>query len=452
MSRHSAKLGTLAVLAAALGCSGSGGGDDDDGKADSDAGTLELVGHSDLGARGMNSAIAVAGDVVYVGSRIDNRGIAIVDVSDPAHPTVVGEIGPPHEGIAGMSSRELRVIPDLNLLVVLNLKCAIGLHGCGAGGEVENLKLFDITDRRAPVWISTYPITGTTMFLPRSPHEFFLWRDATKVLVYVTAPPSKPSLEVVDITNPAAPTQVVQWDISEAGAIRKGSDDILHSIAISDDGTRAYLSHQLGGLLVADTSQLPAITLVTPPSAALHWDPPGTLGPHSAVRAPGRDVLVATEEIYPMPFGTGCPWGHMRMVDISNPAAPSVIGEYKVPENDGSLCSNPNDRITYTAHNATVTHDVALITWYAAGLQVVDISDPTKPVRLTELRPEPLPSVAVEDPGVGGVPIEMWSYPVIQNGLIYVVDVRNGLYILRYHGKWQEQIADEAFLEGNSNL
>jgi hypothetical protein len=26
----------------------------------------------------------------------------------------------------------------------------------------------------------------------------------------------------------------------------------------------------------------------------------------------------------------------------------------------------------------------------------------------------------------------MWSYPIIRNGLICVIDVRNGLYILRY--------------------
>ncbi|MGE0867108.1 MAG: LVIVD repeat-containing protein [Kofleriaceae bacterium] len=446
-----ARLITFVLLAAACGCSNSGGGDDDDGKQDSAAGTLELVGHSDLGARGMNAALAVAGDVVYVGSRIDNRGVAIVDVSDPAQPTVVGEIGLPAEGLAGMSSRELRVIADLNLLIVMNMTCSAALHGCSIGGEPENLKLFDITDRRAPVLVATYPITGT-MIRPRGPHEMFVWRDATRTLVYVTTPPSAPSLEIVDVTTPSAPSLVAKWDISEAGAMRHGSEDLFHSISVSDDGTRAYLSHQRGGLLVADTSQLPAISLITPPEAALLWAPAQSLGPHSAVPVPGRDVLIVTEEIYPMPFGSGCPWGHTRTVDISNPAAPSVLGEFKVAENDGSVCGAPNERTTYTAHNATVTHDLALITWYAAGLQVVDISDPTHPTQLAELRPEPLPSVAVEDPGVGGVPVEMWSYPVIQDGLIYVVDARNGLYILRYHGKWQEQIADETFLEGNSNL
>ena len=66
--------------------------------------------------------------------------------------------------------------------------------------------------------------------------------------------------------------------------------------------------------------------------------------------------------------------------------------------------------------------------------------------------PEPLPAVTVEDPGLGGAPVEMWSTPVIQDGLIYVIDVRNGLYILRYRGQFAAQLGDDAFLEGNSNL
>jgi hypothetical protein len=71
---------------------------------------------------------------------------------------------------------------------------------------------------------------------------------------------------------------------------------------------------------------------------------------------------------------------------------------------------------------------------------------------VTQFVPEPLPAVAAEDPGLGGSPVEMWSYPVIRDGLIYVVDARNGLYVLRYDGPWSEQVESEAFSEGNSNL
>jgi hypothetical protein len=116
------------------------------------------------------------------------------------------------------------------------------------------------------------------------------------------------------------------------------------------------------------------------------------------------------------------------------------------------MCAGVPANVVFTSHNATVLHDLALVTWYAGGLQAIDISDATAPVQLAELRPEPLPSVDVEDPALGGKPVEMWSYPVIQDGLIYVVDVRNGLYVLRYHGRWGEEVSEREFLEGNSNL
>ena len=415
-------------------------------------GRLEIVGHHDLGALGIRSAIAAVDDYVYVGSRNDRKGIQIVDVSDPSNPALVGEVGPPNAGIAGMSTRELRIVPSRNLLIVLNLRCSPDLHGCGGPGEGESLKFFDISDRRAPVLLSTYAVNGT-MFRPRSPHEFFVWSDDTRVLVYVTAPPSSPSLEVIDATDPSAPTQLAAWDPAMAGLVKHaGGDDILHSISISDDGTRAYLSHQQSGLLVADVSALPAITLVTPPDKALTWEPALTMGPHSAVPMQGRDLLVVTEEIYPMPFGTGCPWGHLHVVDMADPTALVQVGELGLPENDPSYCATPRPNITYTAHNVTTTEDLALVTWYAGGLQAIDVSDPTQPFQLAELRPEPLASVAVEDPALGGAPIEMWSYPIIKDGLIYVVDARNGLYVLSYHGRWAEQIAHVTFREGNSNL
>jgi hypothetical protein len=418
----------------------------------SPSGRFEIVGHHDLGARGMWSAIAAVGDHVYVGSRNDAKGIQIVDVSDPAHPAIVGEVGPPHAGLPGMSSRELRIVPSRNLLIVLNLLCSPDLHGCNGPGEGENLRFFDITDRRAPKLLSSYIVAGT-MFRPRSPHEFFVWSDDTRVLVYVTAPPASPSLEVIDATDPTAPTRLAAWDPGMAGLMKTpGGDDILHSVSISDDGTRAYLSHQQSGLLVADVSALPAVSLVTPPDKALTWEPALTMGPHSAVPMMGKDLLVVTEEIYPMPFGTGCPWGHLHVVDMADPTALVEVGEFALPENDPSYCNAPRPNMTYTAHNVTTTEDLALVTWYAGGLQAIDLTDPTQPRQLTELRPEPLASVTDEDPALGGVPIEMWSYPIIKDGLIYVVDARNGLYVLRYHGHKAEQIARLTFREGNSNL
>ena len=48
--------------------------------------------------------------------------------------------------------------------------------------------------------------------------------------------------------------------------------------------------------------------------------------------------------------------------------------------------------------------------------------------------------------------VVFWSYPIIRNGLIYAIDIRNGLYILKYTGPHASEVAGINFLESNSNL
>ncbi|HEY5925368.1 MAG TPA: hypothetical protein VIV11_26975 [Kofleriaceae bacterium] len=419
-------------------------------------GEFEIVGHTDLGARGMNAAIAIAGDIAYVGSRIDNKPVLIVDIKDPTQPRVVGEIGPPAEGLPGMSSRELRATTDPPMLFILNLICSPSLHGCqSGGGEIENIRQYDISNPLAPLVVGTHSVMGTAL-RTRSPHEFALWQDPNdreRILLLVSTP-GIPSLEILRAT-PTGPQLVLQYDPYVQGNVPRGGDDnLLHSVSSSDDGRTLYLSHQTAGLFVADMStvidgaEMLKIDMLTVPEAAVQF---GAMGPHSAVTVPGRKLLATTEEVYPAPFGAGCPWGHVRMVDITTPAAPALLGEYKLPENDPS-CTADGPMVAFTAHNLTATHDLALATWYAGGLQMIDISDPSAPFQLAEFRPEPLVSVRQEDPGLGGSKVEMWSYPIIKDGLIYVIDSRNGLYVLRYNGRWAEEIKQRKFLEGNSNL
>src|SRR5207248_9644602 len=98
------------------------------------------------------------------------------------------------------------------------------------------------------------------------------------------------------------------------------------------------------------------IRMITPPAQVLDWAPPG-IGPHSAVPVPGRPLLVVTEEIYPAGASTGCPWGHARLVDITDPSRPAVAGEYLLPENR-QPCTGAPPATTFTSHNTTATHDL----------------------------------------------------------------------------------------------
>lgn len=490
---------------------------------------FELVGQNALFARGMNAAPALYNDAgtgrtfIYVGSRTDssaghpNPGVLVVDTTNPASPQVVSEIGAPHEGKIGETSRELRVWPEAKLLMVLHFTCSSLIHACdpvtdNVSRSAPNIVFYDLTDPVRPAPVVVYK-TGFT------PHEFFLWSDpvhAGRALLYMSAPTSSTqsaNLVVADISGVAKPARsqpvvLAQWNANAKiqPADRQKDDVRLHSVSVSPDGLRAYLAYLGGGFLVLDTSALTnpdltppiPLTLRTAPADRPKWGNPGT---HSAVKIPftrlvdgvPRTYALTTDEVYgesatPLQAGKGrhgCPWGWVRTLDITDETKPTVVGEYKIAANDPASCADPRpvsgtpepesaptyvcDFLTgfdptaplvasYASHNPTVLRDLAFVTWHSGGLQAIDLSDPSRPSQAGEFLPKPLPSVATEDPALstGLSKVVMWSYPLLnrQNGqtYIYVVDVRNGLYVLRYTGPRSASVDDVAFLEGNSTI
>jgi hypothetical protein len=260
----------------------------------------------------------------------------------------------------------------------------------------------------------------------------------------------------------------------------------VHSMGVSADGTRTYLAMEAGQFLVLDTT---AVAKGIPPGRVLSMNTdlltqpvdrpiwgqtPAESGAvpaickhacpngHSAVKVPGRSLVFTTDEVY----GTytdpsaGCPWGWARLIDIADPAHPKIVGEFKTFQDEESFCNGPNnDKLTaqftsYSSHNPTVLRNLAIVAWHSGGLQVVDTSDPAHPQQAGSFAPTALGTVATEDPALGRGPnkVIMWSYPIIKDGLIYVVDVRNGLYVLRYSGPHAQEVSAIKFLEGNSNL
>jgi hypothetical protein len=148
------------------------------------------------------------------------------------------------------------------------------------------------------------------------------------------------------------------------------------------------------------------------------------------------------------------------MIDISDTTTPTVDAEYRLPQNFESACGEwePRPRTSYSAHNPTLTPHIAFSTWHSGGFQAISIDDPTHPYQLAQFMPKPLPQVGLEDPRLSSDPdtgkgeqVVMWSYPIIKDGLIYVVDLRNGLYVLRYRGRFGREVDKIGFLERNSN-
>ncbi len=432
----------------------------------------------------MNAAFAIHGDYAYIGSRTDgghagmpHGGVMVVDISDPSHPTL---LGPPFDAKPGESSRELRVWRSQGILIVLNTNCGVGptLHHC-TQPSISNIRFYDVSGANAtePQLLNQFDVDT---------HEFFLWEDPAnpeRALIFAGNASSTCGIRG---GSPSCPFSV--WDISP---VRNGQAPAtlfsglhgytrvppapapvqkptggLHSLTVSNDGSRAYFALLTGGFAVIDVSDFaagvasPQPRLITLNEARPTWSGPGA---HSAVKLWDRDWVWVSDEVYGSATGSdhGCPWGWARMVDISDPRVPTVEAEYRVPENQPSACAGwnpPRPRTSYSAHNPTLTPHIAFSTWHSGGFQAVSIQQAHRPTQLAEFFPDPLPEVMLEDPRLSSDPdtgrhekVVMWSYPIVEDGLIYVLDLRNGLYVLRYRGPFEKEIARIGFLEGNSN-
>ena len=467
---------------------------------------FQLVGHDPLFSRGMNSAATIYGHYLYVGNRTDGStecvpptgvpdptvtgcphvhpGVLVVDIGNPSQPHVVDEIGPPLEGNVRETSRELRVWPQQQLLIVSNFRCSNFYHACPPPPPTPapNFRFYDISGANAahPQLVSTYYPDISNLKDPR-PHEFFLWVDPSNprraLMYWTTYSNDNGSLANIVVTDISRARRGIFKEVARINLVHlyTGQDlhnlyIAVHSLSVSPDGNRAYVAVWGGTYLALDTSQLargvanPQVPVLSP--AEVLWSNPNG---HSAVKVPGRPYVLMTDEIYgdydrvndATLNHSGCPWGWVHMVDISHPAHPTVVGEYKTSYNTDAYCQSsagqdPNNTTytSYSSHNPTVLPDLAFVDWHSAGLQAIDISDATNPTSAGQFVPTPLPSVATEDPALsrGINKVVMWSYPIIYKGLIYAIDIRNGLYILRYTGPHSDEVAHVGFLEGNSDL
>jgi len=177
---------------------------------------FELVGYHAIGSIGWHGGLALKDDCAYVGNYV-NPTVSIVRISDPARPLQLDDlpISPGAEPV------ELRTIPDLNLLVVADM-------------GLSQLLTFDVSDCAQPTSLGR-------LDLPGPPHEFYLWRNESRVLAYLAMfDHAPPDLIVVDLTGPSAPEEVARWS-----AVDEGVPGILHSLSVSSDGSSLHRVYHL---------------------------------------------------------------------------------------------------------------------------------------------------------------------------------------------------------------
>jgi hypothetical protein len=171
------------------------------------------------------------------------------------------------------------------------------------------------------------------------------------------------------------------------------------------------------------------------------------------VQRPGVPVWVEGSYGRPRPLRRAARYQGFVPVDLEHPdqLAEMVADLAALRREARTAATEPSDIVAgLPVGNDPEPYD----SWHSGGEQAIDVSDPDSPAQAGWFSPTPLAAVANEDPALSAGPnkVVVWSFPIIRDRLIYDVDIRNGLYVLRYSGPHASEAANVSFLEGNSNL
>ena len=382
-----------------------------------DAHRMTVVGHVDLDGKGDCMHVNVVDGVAYVGHMgYTDLGTSIIDVSTPSRPTLIAQIPRP----PGTHTHKVQVVGSVLLVNHERNRFEPEPPETWSAG----LAVYDVSDPARPERIGFYSTPGSGV------HRMAWWEGT---IAYVSGTDEGyigRFLHIVDLSDPSDPTEVGRWWLpgqhraggevpdwkvgDEPGPSDDGRTYMLHHGLPSGD--RLYCGYWDGGLVILDVAD------ATNPKLVSRLDlGPASRNTHTALRPPGRDVVVLTDEQLTRWIGVQ---RHVRIVDVSDERNPRVISLLPVP--DGA---RHDEGIRWGPHNlhemrpgSFVDSNLIFLTYFAGGVRAYDISDPKHPVEVAHLVP-PAPA--------GREAIQLNDVTATPDGLIYVTDRHgDGLYVV----------------------
>jgi hypothetical protein len=388
---------------------------------------VSRLAHLDLPGAGQ---VTVAGKYAYVG-HITNKqrlGTSILDVSDPRKPRVVSQI---HLDDADSHSHKARVAGDLMIVNVEQNMGPLGRKAENFSAERSSygeggFKLYDVSDRAAPKLIRHHRTYG------RGVHRF----DMDGSYAYISTEMEGfvgNILVIYDIRNPARPQEVSRWWMPGqhvAGGEKPawaGRRNRLHHALRFGDELWAGCWH--AGLRVINISDMHAPRTV----GEYNYHPPFPEPSHTFMPVPspigGRRIALAIDEedhahsAEEMERRRGRPHACLWVLDVTDLKKIQSLSLFEVSELDSPWSRAAPGR--FGAHQFQEHMDGTLVycAWFAGGLRIVDVADPTAPQEVGYFIPEP---------AAGKVAPQTNDVDVDANGLIYIVDRYAGFDILEF--------------------
>jgi len=454
--------------------------------------------------RGSNGDLTATGDCAYVGSIIGFQPPLIINIANPRRPAVIGPIPDAVPGV-GNGMEGIEASGDL---LVVDQRNPIGGTGFTPpnGLPTRALSIYDVSDCRRPQLVTRYDYHGANT------HTVSLWRDREdpRRVLALQSFSDNPDLQVIDLSGcprDCHPHLVAAWDLQT----QTGLTDNTHEATMSTDGRRIYMSQYNAGFFMLDSTALlesvrggtacdaappptptasgHCLTLLNPDiEGRFDTDPPFSREwYHTSLKVPGRPYLVQLMEGPPPQYrpATGqiistCPGAYLRMLyvgedEYTNQTSatprlmrgdlnPVMIGGYGTPEQRPENCTREGFRKGppvpfFSPHDAIVFPDLAIVTYYGAGLRAIDIANPHLPVEAGYFFNKPvkvrwcsyvacLPPVIGADglpesrPTAGDEQMFTFSFPFTKDGFVFYIDIHSGLYVLRYHGPHADEIPE----------
>ncbi|MDZ4864017.1 MAG: Ig-like domain-containing protein [Gemmatimonadota bacterium] len=349
------------------------------------------------------------GKVAYLGTGGGGDRMYAIDITEPANPVVADSLVANTRRI-----NDIMTTPDGKFLVHTRE---------GAADRKNGIVIASLEDPLHPKVIAEFTdgVTGGvhSSFVYQQPKygtHIYLTNDGTGFM------------HVLDINDPSHPREVARWSTRP--------DQIgnsLHDIDVQDG--LAYLSYWNDGLVIVDVgngvkggspSNPQLVSQYKYDLNTLYRDVEATAGPgfirgtHTAWRH-DKYVFIA-DEVFPAAAVKGGKdasafraYGRLQVIDVSDITTPKPVAWYE-PEYGG-------------VHNVWVAGDTLYMGAYNAGFRAFDISGELR----GDLRAQGREMVHVNTADMGGKvqnSAMTWGV-VVKDGLAYVNDNNNGLWIIR---------------------
>ncbi len=365
---------------------------------------IRLLGHTDLGGHGATMQMVGRDNYLYVGHSEFGVGVSILDVSDPRDPRLVNRIPVPPD----VKGHKVQLAGDL--LVVGHEEWRT------RNAQRTGVAIYQLKTPSEPKQIGFLEFAGS------GPHRMY-FVDGRYLYAgagldgYVDR-----IMMIVDLADPSNPKELSRWWIP--GQWKAGGENqywlpaglrfgVHHGLVYGD---RLYVGLWDAGLGILDISDKENPFL----SSQLQWV--NGRRAHTALPLPDRKLLIQCDEAAD---GQGFPV-HVRVIDIQDEQNPRILSRFPIPQGD---YARRGDR--FGPHSLHENYPYAFhsdryifVSYFNAGLRIVDIADPIAPREVAYYVPATPP---------GQKAIQTNDVFVDGRGIIFTTDRRGaGVHILEW--------------------